>query len=417
MCGQNQDAGFSGAEKEKPDCGASAGQQDFLLRRIVAGGREILLLGTAHISQTSAEDVAAHIREERPDKVCIELDEDRVRSMRNEKKWQELDVVKVLKQGKGFLLLANLALSSFQKRMGQGVGTAPGEEMRSALAAADSLGIPCVMVDRPIQVTLNRAWAKNTFTGKVKLLSALVSSAFSREEMTQEEIESLKNRSVMDGMMEELSAYLPQVKEVLIDERDRYLAAKIWETPGNKLLAVLGAGHLDGTEQWLRRLAAGEASADVSSISTVPPKKKPAKFAGALIPLLILALLAAGFVTGGAATSAEMLLRWLLWNGSLAAAGSIAALAHPLTVLVSFVSAPVATLNPFVGVGLFAGLCEAAVRRPRVKDMETLSDDVLRFRGFYRNRIAHVLLIFVLSSLGGVIGNFIAVPALITSLF
>ncbi len=387
-----------------------------MLRRIKAGDREIILVGTAHISQSSADEVSSIILSEKPDRVCVELDDDRLKAMQNEKKWQELDIVKVLKEGKGFLLLSNLALSSSQKRMGEGVGIKPGTEMKAAVDAAESSGIPCAMVDRPIQVTLRRAWAKNSFSGKVKLLSALLSSAFSKEKMTEDEIESLKNQTVMDGMMEELSGFLPSVKEVLIDERDRYLASKIWDAPGRKLVAVLGAGHLNGTVRWLEDLAAGKVSSDVSDISEVPPKKASSKFAGVIIPVLIVALLAAGFFTGGAKTSLEMLLRWLLWNGSLAAAGSLVSLAHPLTILVSFAGAPVATINPFIGVGLFAGICEAALRKPRVRDMENLTTDVLKFSGFYKNRIAHVLLVFFFSSLGGAIGNFIAVPALISSL-
>lgn len=387
-----------------------------MLRRIKAGDREIILVGTAHISQSSADEVSSIILSEKPDRVCVELDDDRLKAMQNEKKWQELDIVKVLKEGKGFLLLSNLALSSFQKRMGEGVGIKPGTEMKAAVDAAESSGIPCTMVDRPIQVTLRRAWAKNSFSGKVKLLSALLSSAFSKEKMTEDEIESLKNQTVMDGMMEELSGFLPSVKEVLIDERDRYLASKIWDAPGRKLVAVLGAGHLNGTVRWLEDLAAEKVSSDVSDILEVPPKKASSKFAGVIIPVLIVALLAAGFFTGGAKTSLEMLLRWLLWNGSLAAAGSLVSLAHPLTILVSFAGAPVATINPFIGVGLFAGICEAALRKPRVRDMENLTTDVLKFSGFYKNRIAHVLLVFFFSSLGGAIGNFIAVPALISSL-
>ena len=387
-----------------------------LIRRISAEGREIVLAGTAHISQASADAIHELIAAEKPDVACIELDDDRLRSLQNEKAWQELDIVKVLKEGKGFMLLANLALSSFQKRMGDDVGTKPGAEMKSALDAAASAGIRAAMVDRPIQVTFARAWAKNSFLGKAKLLSALLSGVFSKEEITQEEVESLKDKSVMDSMMEEFAEYLPAVKEVLIDERDRYLASKIWEAGGKKAVAVLGAGHLNGTEGYIKKIIAGEASCDVSDIAAVPPKKASSKLAGAIIPLLIVLLLAAGFFTGGAGTTLSMLVRWLLWNGSLAAAGSLACLAHPLTILVSFVGAPIATLNPFIGVGLFAGLCEAWVRKPRVKDMESLSSDVAKLSGFYKNRIARVLLVFFLSSLGGAIGNIIAVPALITEL-
>lgn len=386
------------------------------VRKIELEGRQILLVGTAHISKDSIDEVGEIIRAERPDRVCIELDDGRLQSLNNEKGWQEMDIVKVLKSGKGFLLLANLVLSSFQRRMGADVGVKPGDEMKEAIRVAGEEGIPAVMVDRPIQITLQRAWAKNSLWGKAKLLATLVSSAFSNEELSSEDIENLKDQGAMDGMMKELSEYLPTIKEVLIDERDRFLASKIWDTPGAKVIAILGAGHLPGTEAIIREIASGARTADTSDIETLPPKGAGSKVAGWAFPALIVALIAAGFFTGGANASVNMLLKWLLLNGSLAALGTILALGHPLSVIVSFVGAPIATVNPFIGVGLFSGLTEAWLRKPRVQDMERLATDVGSVRGFYRNRISHVLLIFFLSSLGGAIGNFITVPALIGSL-
>ncbi|ULQ60911.1 TraB/GumN family protein [Brucepastera parasyntrophica] len=386
------------------------------VKRIPVDGREIILVGTAHISKESIDEVAEIIRTEHPDCVCVELDEGRLQSITNEKGWQELNITKVLKEGKGFLLLANLVLSSFQKRMGEGIGIKPGDEMKEAITIAKEEGIGTVMVDRPIQVTLQRAWAKNSFWGKSKLLAALVSSAFSNEEISAEEIENLKNQGAMDSMMNELADYLPTVKEVLIDERDRYLASHIWEAPGKKIVAVLGAGHLPGTESIITEIASGKMSSDTSDISTVPPKGIGSKIAGWIIPALIVALIVAGFFTGGAAASLKMFLNWILWNGSLAALGTVIALGHPLAVLTAFVGAPIATINPFIGVGLFSGLVQAWARKPRVIDMENLSSDITSVKGFYKNRITHVLLVFLLSSLGGAIGNFIAVPSLIGTL-
>lgn len=386
------------------------------VRRTEIAGREIILVGTAHISKESVEEAGEIVRAERPDRVCIELDEGRLQSLQNDKGWQELDITKVLKDGKGFLLLANLVLSSFQKRMGDDVGIKPGDEMKEAIRVANEEGIPTSMVDRPIHVTLQRAWAMNNFWGKSKLLATLVSSAFSNEEMSAEDIENLKEQGAMDSMMEELAGYLPKVKEVLIDERDRYLASHIWEAPGTKVVAILGAGHLPGTEAIIRELAEGKRSADTTDIASVPPKGVGGKIAGWAFPAIIVALLAAGFFTGGAITSMEMLLRWLLWNGSLAAVGTVAALGHPLAILVAFIGAPIATINPFIGVGLFSGLAQAWIKKPRVSDMERLAADAATFKGYYKNRILNVLLVFFLSSLGGAIGNFIAVPALIGSL-
>jgi pheromone shutdown-related protein TraB len=300
--------------------------------------------------------------------------------------------------------------------MGADTGIKPGAEMAMALKVAEENGIPATMADRPIQVTLQRAWARNGLWGKAKLLAALISSAFSKEELSSEDVENMKEQGAMDTMMDELAAYMPRVKEVLIDERDRYLATKIFTAPGKKVVAILGAGHLPGTEKTLNELSAGTRGTDLADIASVPPKGTGSKLAGWLFPACLAALLVAGFFTGGAVTSIDMLVRWLLWNGSLAALGTIVALGHPLAVLAAFAGAPLATLNPFIGVGMFSGLVQAWVRKPQVKDMENLAGDVTTVRGFYRNRIAHVLLLFFLSSLGGAIGNFIAVPALVGSL-
>lgn len=390
-------------------------------KRLMLQGREFILLGTAHISQESIVQVTTSIREEKPDCVAIELDEQRYASMKNPEAWKNLDIVKVLKNGQGFVLMANLILSSFQKRMGADVGVKPGEEMKAAIAVAEELNIPAVMVDRPIQMTLKRAWAKNSLWGKCKLLAVLLSSAFEKSEISAEEIEKLKNESEMDSMMNEIAEYLPAVKAVLIDERDRYLASHIWEAqvngaPAKKTVAVLGAGHLPGVVRYLEALAAGTASSDTTDISQLPPAGVGGKVLGLMFPVLIVGLIVAGFFTGGAKASLDMLVQWILWNGSLAALGTLLAGGHIVTVVAGFVGAPLATLNPVVAVGLFTGLVQAWIYKPKVEDMERLSDDATSFKGFYKNRILRVLLVFFFSSLGGVIGNFIAVPSLVATI-
>lgn len=390
-------------------------------KRLVLQGREFILLGTAHISQESIVQVTTSIRAEQPDCVAIELDEQRYASMKNPEAWKNLDIVKVLKNGQGFVLMANLILSSLQKRMGADVGVKPGEEMKAAIAVAEELNIPAVMVDRPIQMTLKRAWAKNSLWGKCKLLAVLLSSAFEKSEISAEEIEKLKNESEMDSMMNEIAEYLPAVKAVLIDERDRYLASHIWEAqvngaPAKKTVAVLGAGHLPGVVRYLEALAAGTASSDTTDISQLPPAGVGGKVLGLMFPVLIVGLIVAGFFTGGAKASLDMLVQWILWNGSLAALGTLLAGGHIVTVLAGFVGAPLATLNPVVAVGLFTGLVQAWIHKPKVEDMERLSDDATSFKGFYKNRILRVLLVFFFSSLGGVIGNFIAVPSLVATI-
>ncbi|WP_298739422.1 TraB/GumN family protein [uncultured Treponema sp.] len=369
--------------------------------------REIILIGTAHISQESCNEVKKAVEEKSPDCVAIELDEGRYKSLNNPEDWKNLDIVKVLKANQGFLLLANLVLSGFQRRMGSNVGVKPGDEMRAADNCAKERNIPVAMVDRPIQITLRRAWAVNSFWGKCKLISALLASAFDKEEVSGEQIEILKNSSEMDSLMKELADYMPVVKKVLIDERDRYLASKIWDCKGKKTLAVLGAGHLPGVEAYLKELAAGKKSSDVSDISEVPPKKVGSKIAGWTIAALIVALIAAGFVYGGITKGAQLLGAWVVWNSTLAGLGAILAFGHPLAVLTAIVGAPFTSLCPLVGVGLFTGLVQAAFCKPKVSDMETLQDD-LTLKGFYKNRILRVLLVFFLSSLGSSIGTFAA---------
>jgi pheromone shutdown-related protein TraB len=382
------------------------------IRKVELKDRTIILAGTVHISSESAEEVRRLIAEEGPGRVCIEIDEGRWRSMSQGTGWESLDIGKVLKEGRGFLLMANLALSGFQRRMGAGSGSRVGEEMLAAVAAAEAAGIPYSLCDREVQVTLKRAWSRSGLWNKSKLIASLLDSAFAGEELSPEEIEKLKEKSELDEMMSELAAYLPSVKKVLIDERDRFLASRIYREKEGLIVAVVGAGHLDGIESWLRRLDSGEVSADTSDIESAPPPSKAAKVVGWSIPAILVGLIALGFFRSGSAVTLELVLRWILLNGSLAALGSALCLAHPLTILLSFVSAPIASLNPFVGVGLFAGLAEAFLRKPRVSDLETLAQDVASLKGFYRNRVTKILLIFFLSSIGGMIGNFIALPFL-----
>lgn len=371
-------------------------------------GRKITLVGTAHVSKESVEEVKETIKTLQPDCVAVELDEKRADSIQNADRYSQLDLVKVFKRKEGFLLLANLILSSFQKRMGMNVGVKPGDEMLAAMDAARESETPFVLVDRPIQITLKRAWAKNSFWGKCKLLATLISSAFSKEEPDPSEIEKLKERNEMDSMMNELAEYMPVIKEVLIDERDRYLASKIWDAQGSNIVAVLGAGHLPGVQAWLEKLSSKAASSDVSEISIVPKGGIFIKILGWLIPACIVGLIAAGFIYGGVHAGAQMLSTWFLYNAIPAAILTAVACGHPLAILVGFIGAPFTSLCPFIGIGFCTAIVQAIVCKPKVSDMESLQDDVTSLRGFYKNRILRALLVFILSSIGSTIGTFAA---------
>lgn len=375
-------------------------------------GRDIVIMGTAHVSRESVDEVCAHIAEQRPDHVCVEIDAARYQSLTSGAGWSQLNIYQVLKSRRGFLLLGNLVLSSFQKRIGADLGVKPGEEMRAAIEASQAEGIPFSFCDRDIQTTLKRAWMKTGFWGKNKLLAALLSSVFTKESFNAEEIENLKQTSAIESMMNELADYLPSVKHVLIDERDRFLATRIFEARGERILAVVGAGHVPGIVAWLQRLEAGEASTDLSDINEIPPPKPISKVLPWIIPAAVFTLIVLGFVRSGWAGGFTMLSRWILVNGTLSAIGALAALAHPITVIASFLAAPFTSMNPTIGVGMVSGLIEAVLRKPRVTDFESLQDDILSVRGFFRNRLTRILLVFLFSTIGSAIGTFIALPFL-----
>lgn len=374
---------------------------------LTLNGRTITLVGTAHVSAESITEVESTIRELKPDCVAIELDDKRADSIKNKDKYRQIDIIQILKRKEGFLLMANLILASFQRRMGANVGVQPGDEMLAGMRVAEELNIPTVMADRPIQTTLKRAWAKNSFFGKCKLLSMLIASAFSKEEMSAQEIEDIKNKNEMDSMMAELADYLPVIKTVLIDERNEYLATKIWNSQGNSVVAVLGAGHLDGVEEYLKKLAAKEVESNLAELDVIPKNTIVGKIVAWLIPAAILGLIVAGFIYGGSQLGSQMILSWVLWNGCCAAILTLIAAGHPITILTAFVSAPITSLCPFIGCGFVTAIVQAFVCKPKVKDIETLQDDVTP-KGFYKNRILRVLLIFILSSLGSSVATFIS---------
>ena len=392
-------------------------QEPHQLKRMQLGERQIVLLGTAHVSRESVDEVRRVIAEEKPDRVCVELDEGRYTSMTQGAGWKDLNVGKVIRQGKGFLLMANLVLASFQRRLGKDLGVKPGEDMLAAVQTCQELSVPFSLCDRNIQVTLRRAWARTSLWGKMKMLAAMLASVFSDEKLSAADIEKLKQKDILQNMMEELAQYLPAAKEVLIDERDRYLAAKVFQAEGSRVVAVVGAGHLEGIAAHITAMSEGRESTEVADLDALPPKSTAGRILPWTIPGLIVALFAYGFVRAGWDMSSAMLLRWLIIHGGLAAVGAAIALAHPITILIAFVMAPIGTLNPFGKIGLFTGVAEAFLKKPRVKDVENLAEDVSSFKGFYLNRVTHILIVFVLSTLGAAIGNMITIPWWLTMLF
>ena len=328
-----------------------------------------------------------------------------------------MNVSQVLREGKGFFLLAQLALASFQRRIGADLGVKPGEEMLAAIVTAKESGIATSFCDREIQITLKRAWSRSGFWNKNKMLAALLSSIFTKEKLSETDIEALKKKNALQAMLEELAEYLPSAKEVLIDERDRYLADRIYQAEGSKKVVVLGAGHVPGVVEHLKKLHGTDGTRDIGELSTIPPRSFFSRVLRWFIPAAIIGAIIAGFILRGTDVTLNNLVKWVLINGTLSAFGSLIVLAHPLTILLAFVAAPFTSLVPVIGVGIFTGILEAALRKPRVLDFEQLNDDLASVRGFLRNRFTHILLVFFFSSLGSSIGTFIGGIPLFASLF
>lgn len=370
------------------------------ITRIHLDGKEYILIGTAHVSKHSAEQVKEVIEAEKPDAVCVELDKQRYNSIKDGNKWKEMDIIQVIKEKKASLLLMNLAISSFQNRMANQFGIKAGQEMIQGIESAKETGATLVLADRNIQITFARIWGGIGLKGKALLLSQVVAGIFSKESITEEELEKMKSQDTLQAILNEFTETFPRLKKPLIDERDQYLAQKIKEAPGEKIVAVLGAAHVPGIKEEIKK------EQDLAKLTSVPPKSKWPKIIGWSIPVMILAIIAYTFIANPQAGLSQTF-SWILWHGGLSALGAAIALGHPLTVLTAFLAAPITSLNPVLASGWFAGLAQAYVRRPSVKDFETLSEDVFSVKGFWKNKVSRILLIVVLSNLGSTLGTVI----------
>jgi len=368
--------------------------------RISSGDKEIILIGTAHVSPKSVEEVREVIETEKPDTVCVELDEQRYQAVMNRKKWQETDIIKIIKEKKATFLLINLVLSSYQKRLAKQFNINPGQEMIQGIQSAREIGAELVLADRDIRVTFSRIWRGLSLWNKLKLLFSIVVSIFSDETITEEELEKLKSQDILDAVLSEFTSAFPQLRVPLLDERDQYLAQKIKEAPGRKIVAVLGAAHVAGVKKEINR------EHDLSALSSVPPGSRLTKAILWLIPLLIIGIIVYTFLSNPSAGIYQVL-SWVLWNGSIAAIGAALAFAHPLAIATAFVVSPISSLNPLLAAGWFAGLVQVFVCRPSVEAFENLAEDVLSLKGFWTNKVTRVLLVIALTNIGSTAGAFL----------
>lgn len=370
------------------------------ITKIYLDGKEIILIGTAHVSRHSAEQVKEVIDQEQPDSVCIELDEQRYQSVMEGNQWQEMDIFKVVKERKATLLLMNLAISSFQNRLAKQFGIKPGAEMIQGIESAKELNANLVLADRNIQTTFSRIWGKIGFKGKAMLLLSIFAGIFSKEDITEEELEKMKSQDMIDSMLQEFTNSFPKLKEPLIDERDQFLSQKIKSAPGKKIVAVLGAAHVPGIKKEI------EKEHDLKRLSERPPKSKLPKIIGWAIPIIILSIIAYTFYANFDA-GVQQSISWILWNGSFSAIGAAIAFGHPLTIISAFVAAPLTSLNPLIAAGIVAGIVQAFIRKPNVRDFENVSEDVFSIKGFWHNKVTRILLIVLLTNLGSTLGTVI----------
>jgi len=369
--------------------------------------KKITLIGTAHVSFESADLVQKVIEDEKPDMVCVELCESRYQSIMQKSKWENTNLLKVIKEKKAFLLLSNLMLAYFQKKVGQKLGIRPGEEIVRAIQVATSVGASIHLADRDIRTTLSRTWRCMGLWAKIRLLFQLVTSVGEMDSIKKSDIEEMKKKDVLEMFLSEIGKSFPEIRRILIDERDQYLAHMIRSAPGKKIVAVVGAGHVPGIQSyWERHI-------DLDALNQIPPKGKVFGFLKWGIPSFIVCLIIVGFFYAGSSAGTSMIKWWVLANAILAGLGAAIALGHPLTILSAIVSSPITSLNPMIAAGWVAGLVEVFLGKPKVKDFERLSEDISSLKGFWKNKITRILLVVAFTNIGSSVGTFVAIPLMV----
>ncbi|MDD4251211.1 MAG: TraB/GumN family protein [Candidatus ainarchaeum sp.] len=383
-----------------------------MIKKLVLNDKEIILIGTAHISKESVELVEKTIQEEKPDVVGVELDNERLYQLMSGKKWQQTNIIDVVKTGKTYLFLLNILLSNLQKQLGAKVGVQPGSEMMIAVKKAQEHNIPIQLLDRNINITLKRAFKTMKLKEKLKLGSSIIMGFFGmvdpKEAIDIVSIEDLKNEDLINKLMKELGRQMPSVKKVLVDERDDYITEMIRQSKGKKIIAVVGAGHLNGIVENLKK----EKKINLQELNIIPKKINYLKYLKYAIPLIFFIFIGFLFITKGIGTTTNALVIWFLANGTCSAIGAILAKAHPISVITAFLAAPFTSLHPAIAAGWITAITETKFNSPKVIDFENLSN-VSTIKGFYQNKVSHILIVTALTNLGSMIGTIIAVPYLI----
>jgi pheromone shutdown-related protein TraB len=379
------------------------------VREVTLDDARYTLLGTAHVSRASVDAVRDAIRSGDYDAVAVELCNSRHAALTRPDALAQMDLFGIIRDGKAGMVAANLALGAYQKRLADQFGIEPGAEMRAAIEEAAERELPLVLIDREVGVTLRRVAANLSWFKRLELLSGLLLGLLSRDEITEEDVERLKQGDLLETAFTEFAQQSKEVYDPLISERDRYMAAKLRrehrQHPERNVLAVVGAGHLKGLDAALQE--SGDMEDEIRELDLVPTRRGW----GRVVAWAIVALVISGFALGFRKSPElgwQMIGDWVLINGTLSALGAAIAAAHPVTILTAFLAAPLTSLNPMIGAGMVAAGVELWIRRPVVSDFQNLRDAVTTARGWWRNRVARTLLVFFFATLGSAIGTYLA---------
>ncbi len=377
------------------------------------GDKTILLVGTAHISQQSTDLVTRVIEQERPDAVCVELDKKRYAALSKQNIWENLDLKQVVRNKQLATLMVNLILAAYQKKLGGQLGIKPGAELLAAARTAEQMGVPVALCDRDVRVTLRRAWHATSFLKKGYLLATLLTSLFDKTELDEKKLAEMRRKDVLSELINELGTALPHTKEVLIDERDIFMAEKIKSTPGQRLVAVVGAGHVEG----IKRVISQDNSRLIETISLVPQVGRLGKILRWLVPgLIVLSLILIG-VRQGAAEFTANAVYWIMAHGIPTAVGALIALAHPATIVSAFAASPVTSLSPLIGAGYVCAFIQLMTCPPVVKEFELVSKDIATFKGWWLNKLLRIFLVFLFTTVGSILGTWIGGYRIFNTLF
>lgn len=379
-------------------------------RKISRDGVDYLLLGTAHVSPASVEAVVQMADSGEFDAIAVELCPARHQALTRKQQWKDMDLYRIIREKKAGLVMANLALGAYQRRIAEQFGIEPGAELKAAADAAVSHDLPLQLIDRDLATTLKRSYRAVPWYKRMMLTTGMLMSTVSSDEIDEEQIEKLKEGDILESTFTEFAEQSPELYEALIGERDRYMAARLrqenLQNQGKRILVVVGAGHLEGLAKYLAEDQADPVT-EVAELSILPPPTRWVKF----IPWVIAALVITGFWIGFARSPElgwQLVTLWVMINGGLAALGALLARGHPLTVLSAMVAAPLTSLNPAVAAGMVTGVVESWVRKPKVSDLERLRDDTTSLKGWFRNPATRILLVFFFSNLGSAIGTWVA---------